>query len=357
MGPRLNLYITDPTGVTAGLPNSLLVNGFDKGHYENKSGFVHGVYHLTDSMRLNLGARYSDDKKHDDFDNTIFATPVDSNQTRFDWLAGIDLQVTEGVLTYLTASTGYRPPAYNPRPFQQTQFVAVKGENMTAYELGLKSDLFDRKMRLNVAAFYSDYKQRIVPAGGLECLKNPATGACILDGAGNPVAMIPLTNYVNSPGKIKGGELELEFRPIEGLLFQGSVGYTKFTASGATAGITANDEPIFVPEWNASASLQYGFNLGGGGTITPRYDAYLQTEICSQVTTLTSCSAGYTLHNARIEYATTDRTWTAALGVSNLTDKSYILNIFDLTAFGEATIEGQPGQPRMWYVTMRRNFK
>jgi iron complex outermembrane receptor protein len=358
MGPRLAAYLTDPTGVNAsGLPNSLLVNGLDKGHYENSSGFVHGVFHLTDSFRLNLGARYSDDKKHDDFDNTIFATPIDSNATRFDWLAGLDFQLSEGVLTYLTASTGYRPPAYNPRPFQQTQFVAVDGENMTSYELGLKSDLFDRKMRLNVAAFYSDYKQRIVPAGGIECLKFP-DGTCILGPTGAPVAFIPLTNYVNSPGTIKGGELELEFRPVGALLFEGSVGYTNFSASvAATGGITANDQPIFVPEWNASAALQYTFNLAGGGTIIPRYDAYMQTEICSQVTTLTSCAGGYTLHNARVEFATTDRTWTVALGVSNLTDKEYLLNIFDLTAFGEATIEGQPGAPREYYVSMRRNFK
>jgi len=46
------------------------------------------VYSLMDTLRLTLGGRYSDDKKHDDFDNTVFATPVDSNATRFDWRAG-----------------------------------------------------------------------------------------------------------------------------------------------------------------------------------------------------------------------------------------------------------------------------
>jgi iron complex outermembrane recepter protein len=363
MGPRLALYLNDPTGITNGLPNSLLVNGFDVGKYENTSGFIHGVYALTDQWHVTLGARYSDDKKHDDFDNTVFATPVDSDQTRFDWRAGIDYQVTPGVLTYASVSTGYRPPAYNPRPFQQTQFVPVKGENMTAYELGLKSDLLDRKLRVNVAGFYSDYKQRIVPAGGIECLKTP-DGNVVPGTAPNPeggapcLAVIPKTNYVNSPGKIKGGEVELDLRPIDGLVFTATAGYTNFTAQSSTqGGITFNGQPVYVPEWNGAASLAYTVNLSNGGTITPRYDAYLQTEICSSVTTQTSCSAGYTLHNARVEWASPDRTWTTALGISNLTDKQYLLNIFDLTPFGEATVEGQPGMPREWFVTFRRNFQ
>ncbi len=364
MGPRLGLYLNDPFGVApSGLPNSLLVNGLDVGVYENTSGFVHGVYALTDQWHVTVGARYSDDKKHDNFDNSVFATPVDSNQTRFDWRAGLDYQVTPALLTYASVSTGYRPPAYNPRPFQPTQFVPVKGENMTAYELGLKSDLLDRKLRVNVAGFYSDYKQRIVPAGGIECVKNP-DGSIVPGVTPNPeggapcVAVVPKTNYVNSPGEIKGGEFELDFRPIDPLMLTASVGYTSFSASNAaTGGITFNGQPVYVPEWNGAASIAYTINLSNGGTISPRYDAYLQTEICSSVTTQTSCSGGYTLHNARVEWASPQRTWTTAVGISNLTDHEYLLNIFDLTPFGEATIEGQPGAPREWFLTFRRNFQ
>jgi len=349
MGPRFALYASNPGGVDAvtGLPNSLLVDGLDVGRFENVSGFGHAVYSLTDKWRLTGGVRYSSDKKHDDFDNTQFTGPVDSNATRFDWLAGTDYQITEGTLGYVTVSTGYRPPAYNPRPFQKSQFVAVAGENMTAYEVGIKSDLFERKLRVNAAAFYSDYKQRIVPVGGIDCI----TGL-------SPCIVIPKTNYVNSPGKIYGGELEIQFRPISNLIVTSSTGFTKFTASDpTTGGISPSGSPIYVPKWNSSASIAYVASLPNGATITPRYDAYLQTQICTAATAATSCSAGYTLHNARVEFAKEDRSWVAAVGVSNLTNKVYFLNTFDTTPFGEPTIEGQPGVPRAWYLTLTRNFQ
>ena len=348
-------YYSNPTGFTGALPNALLVNGKDTGHYENKSGFLHGVYAFNDAWHLELGARYSSDKKHDLNDNTIVVLPVESDQNHFDWRAGLDWQLNSEVLLYTSASTGYRPPAFNPRPFQPTQFVPVKGENMTAYEVGLKSDWFDRKLRVNFAAFYSDYKQRIIPAAGIECVKNTA-GACV-----GPV-VVPLTAYVNAPAKIKGGELELAFRPLAALQISAQAGYTKFDASTTTfqgapySGVTPTGEAAYVPEWNASASVQYTVTLPNGGTVTPRWDAYLQTRICSGQT-VSSCTAGYVLHNMRVEYAESSRDWVIAAGIQNVTNKLYYYNIFDLTPFGEPTIEAQVAPPREWYLAVTRNFK
>ena len=347
-------YYSNPTGFTGSLPNALLVNGKDTGHYENKSGFLHGVYTFNDAWHLELGARYSSDKKHDLNDNTIVVLPVESDQNHFDWRAGLDWQIDPDVLLYTSASTGYRPPAFNPRPFQATQFVPVKGESMTSYEFGMKSDWWDRKLRVNLAAFYSDYKQRIIPAAGVECVKN-ATGACV-----GPV-VVPLTAYVNAPAKIKGGELELQFRPLGELLITAQAGYTKFDASTTTfqgapySGTTPNGEAAYVPEWNASTSAQYTVALANGATLTPRWDAYLQTRICSGQT-VSSCTAGYVLHNARVEYATSNREWAIAAGIQNLTNKVYYYNIFDLTPFGEPTIEAQVAPPREWYLSVTRNF-
>ena len=68
------------------------------------------------------------------------------------------------------------------------------------------------------------------------------------------------------------------------------------------------------------------------------------------------CSQAYEMLNARIEWASPEDTWRIALGATNLTDEEYFLNKFDLTAFGQPTLEGQPGAPREWYVQFTRNF-
>jgi iron complex outermembrane receptor protein len=363
------------------IANALLVNGLDHGHFENASAFVHGVFNITDRWHVTAGARYSNDKKSDLNDNTIVVQQVNSNQSRGDWLAGTDFQFTPAIMAYFSAATGYRPPAYNPRPFQPSQFQPVDGEELTSYEIGSKMDLFDRKLRVNAAAFYMDYKKRIIGASGVECVKDaqgnvvqPAPGAPgFPNPAGGPPcaspAATPLTAYVNAPAKVSGFELEIDSRPVEALLLSGSVGYLHFTSDSVIFegkpynGITANGMPGYVPEWTASASAQYAFNLPNGATLTPRYDAYMTTSICAFApnTTgyngLTSCAGGYTLQNVRLEYAAGERAWTAAAGVNNVANKFYWVNIFDLTAFGEPTIEGQPGKPRTWYFTLTRNFQ
>jgi len=69
-----------------------------------------------------------------------------------------------------------------------------------------------------------------------------------------------------------------------------------------------------------------------------------------------ACSKAYNLLNARIEWASPENTWKFALGATNLTEQKYYLNKFDLTAFGQPTVEGQPGAPREWYLQFTRNF-
>jgi iron complex outermembrane receptor protein len=360
---NITAYLANPQA------NELLVNGLDVGNFQNYSFFLHTIYSLTDTLRVTLGGRYSNDKKADNFDNTIVKANLNHTSSRGDWRVGLDYQVDPRVLVYMSAATGYRPPAFNPRPFQPDQFVAVSGESLLAYEVGEKADLWDRRLRLNIAAFYSDYRHRIVPVGGTDCLKNP-DGSVVPGDKPNPqggppcaVNTIPNTLYVNSPGKIYGGELELAFRPIEAVMLTANVGETRFTASGANAGLTANNEPAYVPQWNGAASGQYTFTLPDGSTLVPRYDVFVQTKICTGAaipaigyTGLTSCSGGYTLHNVRLQYTTHDHTWMAAVGIENLTNHFYYLNKFDLTGFGEPTVEGQPGPPREWYLTVRRNF-
>jgi iron complex outermembrane recepter protein len=313
-----------------------------------------------------------------------------------DWKAGVDYRFTDSFMAYASAATGYRPQAFNPRPFQVTQFVPVAGEEATSYELGLKADFFERRLRTNLAGFYIDYNQRILPIGGVECLANnqgqytnlvpPGTPGAVTDSLGQtcvdpngpaapPGATVSRTFYTNIPATVSGVELELAFRPVQGLNISGIFGYTDFKGDerdnpsllGPTVTAVLDDRPIYVPELNWNFTVAYSFGAGKNGSFTPRLDYYGQSEICSSVrTNLTAlitnatdsqrCADAFEILNARFEWASMENTWTAAVGVNNLTDKDYYLNKFDLAAFGQPTIEGQPGRPREWYVSFTRNF-
>jgi outer membrane receptor protein involved in Fe transport len=64
----------------------------------------------------------------------------------------------------------------------------------------------------------------------------------------------------------------------------------------------------------------------------------------------------YELLNARLEWTSAEGEWTIAVGGTNITDEEYYLNIFDLTLFGQNTVEGQPARPAEWYTTFSRKF-
>jgi len=384
--------------IPAFVPTALLVNGQNTTSSENLSAFAHGVFHVTDKLSLTAGVRYSTDQKDEEFDNSIVVTQLDTDENHFDWKAGIDYKFTDAFMGYASAATSYRPQAFNPRPFQVTQFVGVDGEEATSFELGFKSDLLGNRLRINLAAFYVDYNQRILPIGGTECLANaqgqyinlvpPGTPGSVQDSLGQtcidqngpppPGATTSRTFYNNIPATIQGAELEVQWVPIDGLTISGQYGYTDFQGdefddpsllgNPLVTDITS-DNPIYVPTDNWSLSLAYSFGGGGGdhGSFTPRVDYYGQSQICSGIrTNLTpsqidtteadACSQAYELLNARIEWASPEDTWRIALGMTNITDEEYFFNKFDLTAFGQPTLEGQPGPPQEWYVQFTRNF-
>lgn len=69
-----------------------------------------------------------------------------------------------------------------------------------------------------------------------------------------------------------------------------------------------------------------------------------------------SATPGRSLLNARLTWDTADGDWSVALSGTNLTDKEYYINKFYKLNLGQGTIEGQPGRPLEWALTVRRVF-
>lgn len=364
---------------------------------KSKAVFANATVKPLEGLGITLGGRYSHDEKNIDFSNVLDTNPtpgpgdtifeIKPSATRFDWKVGIDYHITDDVMIYASAATGARLPGYNTRPQQPSQVVSFGSDETLAYELGFKADLFDRRLRLNAAAFYTDYKSRYTSVTGAEANlltgNAPVAGTCVLvpfpsggpgatscratpfDAAtetrdlanGVGVLSIPRSYFANTPGKVKGVELEVEVRPFDGLAINGAVGYAKFDSPDLQVATRANDRLSGLPEINGTIGIQYEFVAEQlGGSITPRLDWFYTGDIAMSASRNTYNQPAYSLFNGRLSYANDEHDLTVAVGVSNLFNQRYYQNFFIYQDIGFPNVNGQPGAPRQWFVEVGKRF-
>jgi iron complex outermembrane receptor protein len=363
---------------------------------KSKAVYANATVKPIAGLGITLGGRFSHDEKNVDFSNVLDTNPtpgpgdtifkIKPEADRFDWKVGLDYHINDDVMVYASASTGARLPGYNTRPQQPSQVVSFGSDETLAYELGFKADLLDRRLRINVAGFYTDYKSRYTNVTGAEAnilSGGPSAGTCVLvplaaGGTGatqcrtaafNPatetrnlangvgVLSIPRTYFVNTPGKVKGFELEVEARPIEGLSINAALGYSKFDSPDLKIATRANDRLAGLPELNGTMGIQYRIPAEAiGGTITPRLDWFYTGDIKTSAARNTYNQPAYSLFNSRLTYANDAHEFTVALGVTNLFNERYYYNFFIYQDIGFPNVNGQPGTPRQWFVELTKRF-
>ena len=131
----------------------------------------------TDAMTITGGLRYTKESKDYTFvrlnyDGTpsVFLGALNGLTATYagdkvDWRISADYRFSPEVLAYVTVGTGFKGGGVTARPFDAAQ--ALNGsfgpETVTAYEFGLKTDLLDRRLRLNLSAFNNEYKDVQLP--------------------------------------------------------------------------------------------------------------------------------------------------------------------------------------------------
>jgi iron complex outermembrane receptor protein len=350
------------------------------------AGFAHLTWHPTEQLTLTGGLRYTDDRKSYQY---VRVNPLGGNlppnspvaalngqsglfdgpdSTRLDWRLNAQYEITEHISVYGQVSTGYKGGGVNPRPFFVQQVLPFGPETLTAYELGFKSDLFNRRLRLNAAAYLSKYRDIQLS------LSNCTAQAGV--GFGVPCALI-----VNAgDADIKGFEIETSLRPVDGLIIDAALSYidfeykrfATFPAPGPTPGSTIDvsvggttnlngpqfgDYPAYTPKWKWSFGAQYSIDLGDAGTLTPRFDAAFQDDIFFNATNRSSNKIeDYIIGNARLTWANVGKDLEISAEVTNLFDQYYLLTGFEFTLAGGGFVSGQPGRPREWALTMKKKF-
>jgi len=336
------------------------------------SGFAHVRWHATDKLGVNMGARYTRDSKDYTFnrlnaDGTLPAcgfpgcTPNSNYQlfgmsnvtgsyrgSHSDYRLGVDYQWTPAFMTYAQVSTGYKGGGTNPRPFFPSQIVSFNPETLTSYEVGVKSDWLDNKARTNVAVFYSNYKD--IQQNINRCDNySPFPGA-------------PCLMPVNAgDADIKGIELEAQLQLTHALAIDASLSYLDFKYTRLEhpedTYITMDMIAPYTPKRKASVGVEYGFDLGASGKLTPRADWIYQSDMYTNTAVNTEANhvAGYGLTNLRLTWTDTEAKWQGSLALTNVFDKFYYSNKIDLAATN-GYISGRPGRPREWLVSVNRKF-
>ncbi|TRW17204.1 TonB-dependent receptor [Glacieibacterium frigidum] len=281
---------------------------------DSLAGFGQLTWNVSDALRATGGLRYTHDKKEDiggrnvtafgcpatgpcnvnifgQFPNATAAelvallnaqggafsisnNDVKGSWNKLSWLARVDADLAQDTLGYASVSTGFK--GGNIQDGGET----TDPETITNYEVGIKTRLFDRRLTLNLAAYYSDFKDYQVNQ-----VRNTR------DSAGNVIASQIVTE--NAEGATAYGfeaEAVANFTDDDRLQLAATVQKTKLktliTVDGRfdDAGNVANqrdlegNELAHAPRFSATATYEHDFHLAGGGTITPRGTIHYETR-------------------------------------------------------------------------------
>jgi iron complex outermembrane recepter protein len=258
---------------------------------------------------------------------------------------GPQLDIGKDAMVYATYSRGYKGPAYNVFfNMGSTADFALAPETSNSYEIGLKSELLNRTLRLNVAAFSAEYKgyQANVP----DLLNNTIITRTINAGTVETKGVeVDLTARVTPSFTVTAGLANIVAR------------VKKFNCPpNAAASCDINGKPLpFSPDWKASLRLKYTQPLTGTLSLDWGVDASWQSRVLFDLQQQPdSFQPEYTIFNARVALQSTAG-WSLALIGRNLTDKSY-----------STLVQNNPGpaitryvprdDQRYWGVNFRYDF-
>ena len=274
------------------------------------AGYVQADLNIGEKITLTAGVRYTDETKKLDFTDNRAAcqttvTPnclfnvnlvapngraIPQSQRIGIWTPrfAVNFRPNSDVLLFASATRGFKSGGWNARGSAPSEVLPFGAETIWSYELGLKSDFFDRRVRLNLTAYYGDSQNLQVISGLLRA--NGTIGFI----TGN------FADYRN-----KGIEAELTVAPVEGLTLYANVGYQNdeyrvnrnLPATDQYGVLSVNAQQAECRAALALGQIAGGPNVAGG----PR---------------ITTCAAG--IVTARGEIATPVRTpdLSLALGAS-----------------------------------------
>ncbi len=308
---------------------------------ESWAAFVNVDFALTSKVGLTTGLRYTQEDKDYELNNMDFgfvfsqATVGDLAKQDDDNLSfnvRLNWKPSDNFLTYAGVARGFKAGTFNVgfTPIA-TDAIPVDPEELTSYEVGIKSSNTNDTLQVNGAVFYYDYKD---------------SQAFQFDGQ-----TLSATTF-NRDAKISGAELEVIAVPVTGLSLRLAVTYLEDATlkdvelPGPTfSGLPPIDTRMpLTPEWDIGALIRYEFGVPWGGRLALQGAAtYLSEQFFDAFNSPSHLESSYTTVDARLSWYSDNDKWEVSVFADNLTDEEYRTYAFDLAFLGFATdVYGKP---------------
>ena len=375
----IGLYYFSESGSLLDLPVIAegLIQVFGPNSFKNKAyaAFAHENFAITDHLGLTFGVRATREKKR--FEgmqhelNSFFLRsrgidpngpippailpilpdpsditrlyPMGVNHQTFSnvsFRAGVDYKFSRDVMAYYSFSQGFKSGGWTTRlldvisPPNDVSQLTFRPEKANTHEIGLKSTPFDRHLRLNLAAFTTDYTDiQVTQFNGISPVFKNAGKATI-----------------------KGFEAEAQAK-IGDLSLSGSLGHLDAYYRSLDAGVTfpVTNRLVNTPKWSASFGANYDLVLASSARISLAGDYTYKSNSSPDAENSPYLQSGKVgLLNGSISYNAPEDRWGVTFGVHNITDKRFVVGGFDQSGAGQiGYVAAAYNPPRQWYLTLR----
>lgn len=332
-------------------------------------------YAITDRLTGTLGLRYTDEKKDVDFipnpnptavfrfaSSDIAALGIPLSQSTKIWTPRFALRydINDDMNVYASATRGFKSGGWNARGNTAVETQPFGPEKVWSYEVGMRSELLDRRLRLNATAFWTDVTDYQLPSA----FNFPTD-------AGDRIVFIT-GNFAGM--EIKGIELEALALATERLTVFANIGimdgkYTKLSpevqaqqadciATGnpdsCNRGIIRGDgslaRPQRQPDYTAVIGFDYAWPIGPNLELIPSaaFTRYGSHTVGTNDDAVSNVSGGYSNLIAAVTLEETSGLWSLRLECKNCQNRDQLVS----------TLAGQQyyNLPRTWQASFRYNF-
>ncbi|WP_272964762.1 TonB-dependent receptor [Alteromonas australica] len=351
-------YSFDPTTYQP-LDDVLEIPDISEQYNETNSYAVFGEfsYELNERTDIAVGGRYTTETKDiqqirspQTILNEAYDVTADETFSAFTPRVVLNHQLNDDMFIYGSVSRGFKSGGFAGfASSAEAASTPFKKETATNYELGVKSQLLNNTLRLNIAAFMTDYKNLQV----LEVVTINEFRSILLT-----------TNAADATSQ--GVEVEYTYLPsfVENLRISGSYAYLDATYDKYEPDPSADGNYLRnAPKHSYNIILNYDMYLDNGAIVTANLEnRYKGKSYQDPLNFETSAIPSYSLSNARLTYTSAEQSWWVSVWSDNIFDEDYLVHNSPFSLSRVNGVESglaapaMPGTPRTYGVTVGWDF-